>query len=370
MHIPSFSPNRRQALLASLAAGGCYFLGVRSALAAPDTGLATLEEGADKMAEAVASFLTKEGYPAQIAVGDWVGAPHLVASGGRGITEMLAAALKKHKCEVRADAQLSVLGKFTTIDAKAIEDADHNSVALRLLGEVQDRNLETLHKFNINVFGNAVLQVAGPTVDLPPNLGEGERQQKLKKAIESPHAAIVGNETRASADSPYGLEIYVGSSPRHPQMEAGRPYVSIKRNEEYYLRLYNRSPYEAAVTITIDGLSMFAFSKEGNYGSQIVIPAGKYAEIPGWYLTNQKSAKFLVTDYPESAAGKTGATASVGTITCTYSACWANNAEPPPDEGAGRGVATGLGEEVDKKYVVVKRTIGRPRATVSVRYDR
>ena len=103
-----------------------------------------------------------------------------------------------------------------------------------------------------------------------------------------------------------------------------------------------------------------------------MVPAGRFVEIPGWYISKMETAAFLITEYPDSAAGGKGATTGVGTITASFSACWDPSQVPPPDEVGSRGPesATGLGRPIEKHYEAVKRVIGNRRAVVSVRYNR
>ena len=340
--------------------------------AAPARADAALDEGLAKLAASVARFMKDENRGSAINVGDFIAPPRLQASGGRGLSESLAAAFKKQDIEVSATAPLQLIGKFTVREEKENASNDFESVALRIRAEVLDKEDETLQAFNISVFGSAALQVPGITVDLPAQATEEEKQQGIKGRIENPQAAVIAAETRASPASPYGVEVIVNRSPRVPQMLGGRAFVPLDRGEEYLVRLHNHSPLEAAVTLTIDGMTMFAFSSEGNFGSQVVVPPGKFADVPGWYMNKSKTAAFVITSYPESAAGKKGVTTNIGTITATFHACWDPKATPPDDEPAARSAesATGLGRPIEKQYEKVNRVVGQPRAVVSVRYNR
>ena len=52
--------------------------------------------------------------------------------------------------------------------------------------------------------------------------------------------------------------------------EDGFAFLKINRDEIYAVKLINDSPHDAAVTLTIDGLSVFAFSENSNYTYWIV----------------------------------------------------------------------------------------------------
>jgi hypothetical protein len=118
---------------------------------------------------------------------------------------------------------------------------------------------------------------------------------------------------------------------------------------------------------------MYAFSKEGNFGSQVVVAAGTSVDIPGWYISSAKTDVFEITSYAKSAAAaKSIPLTSTGTITATFHACWEPTATPPPDEAGAKSAdtATGRGRRIDQKYELVKRVVGKQRAFVTVRYNR
>jgi len=125
--------------------------------------------------------------------------------------------------------------------------------------------------------------------------------------------------------------------------------------------------------LTIDGLTSFAFSTEGNFGSHVIVPAGRLVDVTGWYFAADDTRAFLITSYPESGAGKKGIpTSSVGVITATFDASWKPDATAPSDEVGARGVdtATGIGERTGQRWISESRVIGKPRSVVSIRYNR
>jgi hypothetical protein len=139
--------------------------------------------------------------------------------------------------------------------------------------------------------------------------------------------------------------------------------VNLDRGEEYVVRLYNRAPFEAAITLTIDGLSMFAFSEEGNFGSQVLIPPGRFVEIPGWYVNKTKTDAFEIGGYAESAAAsKLLPSTSVGVITATFHESIEGSGKDPK--------ATKRGRQIDLTYKEEKRLVKPAITVVSVRYDR
>src|SRR4029077_21190276 len=104
----------------------------------------------------------------------------------------------------------------------------------------------------------------GTTVQLPPNLDEKGRDRRIREGIDNPRFPISG--ARASEpDSPYGIEVLVKTrgeyQPRPAQLVDGLAFVPIKRDEVYAIKLINDTPHDAAVTLSIDGLNVFAFSE-------------------------------------------------------------------------------------------------------------
>ncbi len=155
----------------------------------------------------------------------------------------------------------------------------------------------------------------------------------------------------------------------------GLAFCKIARNELYGIRVYNLSPYDAAVTLTVDGLSVFAFSENKTY-THYIIPAGGKADIVGWHRTNAVADSFRVVGYGESEVARLlPSSSSVGTVTAVFAAAWNAGATPPPDEaprskGAPPADATGRGPAVAAKFVEVVKDVGVPRSTVSIRYTK
>jgi hypothetical protein len=332
-----------------------------------------LKDGLTRLAKKVVEVIRQEGGGGDgmaVVMGDFVGAPRLKSAGGPGLAALLTAALAAENVAVADKAPFQIQGTFKTVEERADEADRFDSVALRIEATVLDGQDRELSKIAIPVFGDAPLQFSGGTASLPP-VKEGEpnalaladREEAKRRAIDDPEAAIVSTEIRAAADSPFGIEVLVAAKPRPPSLQSGRAFVDLRPGEEYVVRLRNRSAHEAAVTLTIDGLSMFAFSEKGNFGGQVLIPAGRFVEIPGWFITKDKTDLFEIGRYGESAAAaKLLPKSSVGVITATFH---------ESIEGSGKDpLATKRGRQIDQTYAEEKRVVKPPIAVVSVRYDR
>lgn len=338
-----------------------------------------LDDGLDRLAQRVAEFIEKEKGEKAVLVGDFIAPPRLKSGGGAGLSHALTVALKRQEIDVRANAPFQLVGQFTVKDEKAHDQDDYESLALSVTATVLDRDDLELVKLKISIFSDAPLQIAGGTVDLPPRGTEKDRQVKAKESFQTPLVAIVGDETRSSKDSPFGIEVRIRqgrseqSKPRTPKPVDDRSFVPLSKGEEYIIRLHNRASFEAAATLSIDGLSMFAFSEEPIRGESVLIPPKSFVDIPGWHVTNQHSDAFEVTSYAMSAAAsKSLSPSSTGVITGSFAAAWAPDTTIPSDELPPENIksATGRGAVVQQVYKVVPRVIGRTRTVLSVRYDR
>jgi hypothetical protein len=341
-------------------------------------------EGLRKELELVADGITKVvkefGYDT-IAVGEFTGPPELAASGGAVITLTLTEELHKKGLAVQRRAPIGLKGEF-----RDVKDKTTGLLAAQIKGAVTDRSGKVLFTFDRGVFGaETVASLFGATGDLPPDLNEKETSEKLEKHLDNPKVHVAGTKVSATASSPYAVEILVAPhsvaalQPRAAKVEQGLAFVGIRRGEVYGIRLINNTAHDAAVTLTIDGLSIFTFSdardaktKQPKF-ARVIVPAKASVVIKGWHRTNEVSEEFLVTEYAKSAAGSLGSTAKLGTITASFSAAWAKGGNPPADEPTGptRSVdATGRGAQVKEKYFEVEREIGVVREVVSVRYTR
>ena len=125
----------------------------------------------------------------------------------------------------------------------------------------------------------------------------------------------------------------------------------------------------------VASLNVFAFSENSDY-THWIVPRKQTLMVPGWHRTNKVSDSFVVTEYAKSAVAEAlPSSASVGTITASFSAAWPQGSNPPEDEapskkGGRAGDATGRGPETPTSFVEVVREIGRLRDAISVRYTK
>jgi hypothetical protein len=334
------------------------------------------------VARGIADALKGLGHDA-VAVGEFRGPAQLATSSGPVITRTLSEELSRNGLTVKRVAQIGVKGDF-----EDVKDKQTGLLAARIKGTVTSRAGQVLFTFSRGVFGDDVVAALfGTTAKLPPDLPPKERNAELEKSLDKPKVHIQGARISAAADSPYAIEILAAPKqagsyrPRDATNQDGLAFVPLSRGEVFGVRIINRSRLDAAVTLTIDGLNLYAFSdlKDPKTGrpkfSVVLVKAGQETLIPGWHRNHEVSEEFVITEYAKSAAAELKSNAPTGVITATFAAAWPQDQTPPADEPGSAGNsrsadAVGRGVQVQQKYIEVERHLGVVRETVSVRYTK
>jgi hypothetical protein len=332
-----------------------------------------------------------------IALGQFTGPPNFPTSGGPGIVKVLSDELDKAGVEVKVRANLGVSGTYRAIGEKAglnlvgggksvvVPGLDFEVTSLVIKFQVEDATGKRIVDYEQKINDpNTISKIFGLTFDAPPS----NPSKPIKESLEKPRVFVDGSRIRATEQSPYGIEILVRAegkqdrSPREASVEEGLAFVAIEENEAYAVKLINDSSHEAAVALSIDGLSMFSFSEQHKTARFVTVPPKGTYTVLGWHRTLEESNEFLITSYAKGAAALLGADpANVGTITATFQACWPKGGAAPPDEPGQGGIfaggastsrvpdkSTGVGKGVQSKTGRVEREAGVIRSSVSVRY--
>ncbi len=312
----------------------------------------------------------------QIAIGAFTGPSFAVASSGPGISRMLADELKQHGVDVNRKAKLEIKG-----DYRSITERSTGLLELRIKSQILDRFGETLLELNSRIEDpNVLAQVLGLN---KPDLGQGvshaKASQTIHAIIEDPKVDVHGSVIKTVSSSPYAMEILTKqpSGEFHPQgisISDSLPFVDIKRGEVFAVRLINNSNHDAAVELTLDGLSAFAFTNGPKY-RHFIVRKNASLIVKGWHRTNNTSDEFLITRYAESAAAEQLVSPDlIGTITAAFSAAWDSKGDPPADERSkfrsAFDDAVGRGKKVATPFREVNLTLGRTRDIISVRYKK
>jgi hypothetical protein len=315
-----------------------------------------------------------------VSVGTFVGPRRLQASAGPGIAKALGDELRLQKAVVRDGAPLEVRGTF-----RDFVDDESGRLAVRINMRLQDRRGKVQLELARAVFPKdardaSLQQLLGANVRLPVAATDEVRDERLRQGLANPSTVINGTRLSAGANSPYAVEVLVKSGgqlvPRAPQTVGGLAFVPLQRKEVYAVRVINNSNFDAAVTLTIDGLNLFAFSQvkdatgDARY-SMLILPRKSSATIKGWHLSNNRMSEFVITDLPGSAGGKLKSPSAVGTITATFAAAVPRGSALPADEPKARAAdATGIGAQLGARFTEAERVVGAVRDTVSVRYSK
>jgi hypothetical protein len=317
-----------------------------------------------------------------VAVGEFTGPSHTPTSAGPAIQQALIQELQARKVRVESGAALEVKG-----DYRDATDAESKLLVLKIRARVFDSNGDVVVELGARaVHGNTeVAKTLGVTASLPARGDYEQRNEELRKQLKHPTVHIDGARVSSRADSPFSVEVLVKdrpdgkAAPRPAHDEGGLAFVPIRRDECYEVRLTNRSAFEVAATLSIDGLDQFTFSdvrdpKAGRprYNDRIIAPGGT-AVIRGWHRTNEVADSFVVTELAKSAAARQlHSSARVGTLVVTFAACWSSAAGRPADERSDDRAAdaTAQGPPVAQDLREVKRSVGAVRDTVCIRYSK
>jgi hypothetical protein len=348
------------------------------------------------MAEQVKRLLSGRGQDS-ISVGAFSGPAQMPGSAGAGIVAVLTEELGRRGIRVARRAPLGLKGEYKASDGRpeprgqprpvnsSARPAPEKILSAVLKARVEDSDGSTLLELKRETRDEATIAALFGLSYQHSFTKDGDHNGLLvlRDSFDNPQPTLVGTMVKGGLESPYGVEILVKAedqrySARTPRVEEGLAFVPLRRGDVYAVRLTNRSDYDAAANLTIDGLSMFAFSKRRD-NPRLIVPAQKSVTIVGWHRTDEVSDEFLITSYAKGAAAELNASAEdVGTITVTFAAAWTD--KRPPDEPRKEAVptaadaadaeATGKGKQVESKFTRVQRDIGMTRAAVSIRYTK
>jgi hypothetical protein len=333
--------------------------------------------------------LFEERHETTVAVGDFAGDPELASSGGSAIANALVDAFKAAGIAVNRRARLQVEGKY-----KRTSDAATGLKGLRLNMTITDKTTQDEIDLVIRIFDPAtVMKIGGGTGDIS-GASIRERSEKADRALTEPstsfgtrpRSAVADTRISAGAGSKYAIELLLkdsggGYRPRAAVVKEGLAHVGLRKGDVYGVRLINETRLAAAVEVAIDGIGMFAFTDSaGDKNSRIIVQPGQSATVIGWYRNTgpKGSNEFLVGDRGEAAVLKQlpAGQARIGMVTATFSVAWPAGSPAPDGEqevprlGDDGPIGTKIGAETDQNMRAVDYQFGKPRASVTVRYDK
>lgn len=329
----------------------------------------------------------------QVLIGKFTGPAVMQANAGAGICKQLSDALAKQNVTTSRSAKFAIQGSYTRL----INDKDRVQIVIR--GNFENNHTgQSFGEFEKVISASSEQNIAnlakwfGINAHVPTNVPTKLREKTMVQRMRTPEKHLDSESTklRTTSESPYAIELLTWSGQissgidpaslpyvvRKIAIADGAPIVPIQKGEAYAVRLINDSPATAAVSITIDGLSMFSFA--GNVGDPLIILQPKStATIYGWYRTAQRSDVFKVTKYADSAVAELKVDSdSVGIISVAFRKAWTEDQEVPDDEFAAKllasrgGNATGRGTSVLQNFRPWVGQIGAIRDVISLRYQR
>jgi hypothetical protein len=314
-----------------------------------------------------------------VAVGNFTCDTKPPTNHGSGIHLILCEELTRCGLRLDRESRWTVKGSYKVIIDTTTPD---HHPALKLEIKLHERDGDG--GFDLEITGavvdeETVAAALGLTVALPPDANAAQRARILTDRIRKDRAPILtGNRISATRNSPYAVEVLVKRDGKYvaitPEIDDDVAYAPIARDEVYAVRLCNDTDHEAAASLTIDGIDLFAFCEPRP--TALILAAHSEVLVRGWPITFARTNEFVVTGYADSAAFQLKTFAKVGVIHAAFAAAWPKGSLPPPDEPsvAARGSrstdATGHGAPVKERFVAVERNVGVLRASVSVRYTR
>ena len=111
--------------------------------------------------------------------------------------------------------------------------------------------------------------------------------------------------------APYAVEMLVApasgqQAPRHAafrprdlEVRDGMPFLKVQPGEAVAVRIINDAEHDVASTVTLDGLSMFAFRDDkANINEHVIIKQRTSGDVLGWFRNLKTFSPFLVADLP------------------------------------------------------------------------
>lgn len=283
--------------------------------------------------------LLKSRRQSQITVGTISGPPTLGAAAQSGFRQMFIEELGRLGIRTAKLGTIGLSGEYRL--AKATPEAlttqiqfevklvDSSGQILTDLASTVDVNslagnskIKPSGELVVNAFTTpeATALALGLTADLDGyqadiNRGEYLSRDMVQTMLSRQTAHIMGsNQLRASKTSPYGLQVLVNGQPQPLQLENGRVFVELTKNDVFTLKLVNDSNLTIAGFFTLDGVNSFAFSEvqeqgRPKYAKWIISPQQSF-DLQGWHKNNNNVLQFKVTDFAESAAAFVARTVS------------------------------------------------------------
>ncbi len=206
-----------------------------------------------------------------------------------------------------------------------------------------------------------------------------EKLAKLQDAAEEKVQSSIDDSIVFGPTREYGVEVLVEGQPRVPGAFAKGPKVTLQKKDVFTIRLHNNTDYDAAATVTLDGVDSFHFCEDRKPDGSPklrfrLIPAHSVRDVVGWFINQKTAREFLMTGFQDSVAFQVaGPRASAPhAIAVNFQYAWSNDGGPPPGvrlpKSGGSDPFVGLGGPIRRDARQVQRIVGPVRETIVVRY--
>jgi len=221
------------------------------------------------IAKAVGHIAKSRGI-SEVAIGDFTGPATLGSASGPGIRKLLAEEFAKLEIkEKKVGAVIGVQGRYFLGDEPGNRSSDPDSPKqLQIEASIVDRNGRVLSNLSSEVDidpsadstfpisiknGNlavpvfetqTVAELLGVTVDTSQQRDQTDFSpiRPVIESLEQPTAFLRGAAVSASRNSPFTMEILVNGRPRQVKLEDGVPFVELKKEETFQIRVRNSAP--------------------------------------------------------------------------------------------------------------------------------
>ncbi|MDA7979099.1 MAG: hypothetical protein MPJ50_10070 [Pirellulales bacterium] len=330
-----------------------------------------LDTAIGSLAQDIMKYMAADEAAGKSIVLETLRGPNRTVSGR--VAQLLRTEFEKAEYKIVGGGAYTVTGRFQT------GERDGQSVA-RFNVQLLDRSGAQVNEYQQEITDlRDGVNLLAPTFDA--SQGPAQQPQQLKEtiteAVEKPNVFTANSVIKATPDSPYGIEILVWDgtkySPTPVDKSAGVAQCDVKPTQEFAIRVHNETNEFVGAQITLDGINMYAFSKNSffrDFGRMAIFP--KQAPlIKGWHDQADQSFSFKVTNYGESAAAKLGVVEGVGTITVTFFKAYEDKSGNTANIGSDQaGVGFGTPRKMVYTRVPVKIPANEIIGAISVQYAR
>ena len=259
-----------------------------------------------------------------------------------------------------------VLGSLTRFDVTRTLEITCNIVRLPDAALIGSATIKLqLNPDLLTLFGDTVLP------DKPAQKTQDRITQVMDEATKPPAERPAPH---VDSKAPVGIEILHDERPKPLYLHDGCLLIPANKDEQYVIRLTNRTGRRIAVALFIDGLNTIGETRDTPRGAlKWVLEANEVGIVPGWQIDKKTSRQFVFVGGEESLAARKHYIDQIGQITATFYP-EDNIGEDLPQTGfcelaRGFGTKDGKKEEHLTKDRPFCSSFTAPLGIITLRYD-